>query len=327
MRYPKFLNSKSIIGITAPSAGVGRNISDYEKSLANIKRFFTNVIETPNVRVNEEVSSSPEERAIELNSLLTDKNVEAILCATGGDFLTDMLSYIDYELIRENPKWIMGSSDPAIMLYTITTICDIATIYGHNAHSFDSKNLHESQIYALNFLKGNVKAQNSYDKYEKNKSERVDGNYNLEEKVEWITNKDFDIQGRIIGGCIDCIKYILGTKYDKTKEFVEKYKNDGFIWYFDIFSMTAEDFYLTLWQMKEAGWFEYTKGVIVGRIKYPQTNTHMTYENALYKIFKNIPVVYNVDIGHVAPKMTIVNGSIAHIKCSNKKGQIEQFML
>ena len=327
MKYPKYLNNNSIIGITAPSSGVGGHIIDYEKSISNIKSNGFNIIETANVRVDNEVSSSAQERVVEFNSLISDSKIEAIMCATGGDFLTDMLPFVDYDLIRANPKWILGASDPTTLLYTITTICDIATIYGHNASSFDSSALHESQKYPLNLLKGEVRIQNSYSKYELDRDKRINGNYSLTEDVCWESYSDIDIKGRIIGGCIDCLKYLLGTKYDKTCEFVEKYKDDGIIWYFDIFSMTSEDFYLTLWQMKEAGWFKYTKLIIVGRVKYPTTYTSMTYKKALIEIFKEIPTIINADIGHIPPKMTVVNGSLAHVKYTNKKGTIEQFML
>ena len=52
----------------------------------------------------------------------------------------------------------------------------------------------------------------------------------------------------------------------------------------------------------------------------------MTYQNALKKVFRNIPMAFNADIGHVVPRITIINGSIAHIVCKNNKGKIEQIL-
>ena len=130
----------------------------------------------------------------------------------------------------------------------------------------------------------------------------------------------------MIGGCLDCLKYLPGTPYDYTENFVEKYKNDGIIWYFDIFNMSTEDVYLTLFQLRESSWFNDTKGVIVGRVCFQNSNTSMTYEEAFQKIFPNIPIIMDADIGHIPPKMTIINGSYAHINYSNGKGSIEQFL-
>ena len=89
--------------------------------------------------------------------------------------------------------------------------------------------------------------------------------------------------------------------------------------------MTTDDFYLTLFQMKEAGWFQYLKAIIVGRVAYPGGYTSMTYERAIQENFPGIPFILDADIGHVAPKMTLVNGSYAKITYQNKKGKIEQF--
>lgn len=324
MKYPKFLNSDSTIGITAPSAGVGKYSNDFDKSINNIKKYYKNIIETPNVRCEGEVSSKPNIRAKELQELFENEKVDMIMCATGGDFLTDMLPYINYEVIEKHPKWIMGASDPTNLLFTITINLDIATIYGHNAASFDSESLYESQKIALNYLCGNISKQNSYPKYENDKDHRINGNYNLDKEVYWLSDNRIDITGRLIGGCIDCLRYLPGTKYDKTTMFIEKYKEDGIIWYFDIFNMSAEDFYLTLFQLKEAGWFKYTKGIIIGRVFIPSSFTSMTYKRAVQEMLKDIPIILDADIGHVCPKMTLINGCLAHITCENGKGYIEQ---
>ena len=325
MKYPNFLKENDLVGITAPSAGVGKHIDDFDKSINNIKKNNYRIIETKSVRNNCEVSTNAKERVKELNELLINDEVKAIICATGGDFLFEIMPYLDSNLIKNNPKWIIGASDPTSLLYMITTNLDIATIYGFNAGSFDSTKLHESQKIALSFLKGEIKEQKSYSKYESNKDKRTSNNYFLDTPVNWESlNDDFNISGRLIGGCIDCLKYFPGTKYDKTKEFIDKYKDDGIIWYFDIFSMSAEDFYLTLLQFNEIGWFKYIKGVIVGRVAYPSNYTTMTYQKALKIIFNEIPLVFNADIGHVAPKMTLINGSIATVNVKNNKGIIYQ---
>ena len=324
MNYPNFLKNNSNIGITAPSAGIADELN-FDKSLSKFKDNGWNIIETDNVRVPKDVSSSAEERAKEFLDLEKDDKIDAIICATGGDFLSDMLPYIDLESIKD--KWVMGASDPTNLLYLITTSKDIATIYGSNAGSFDSKELFKSQKITLEFLKGNIISQESYDYYEINRDNRIDGNYNLEEKVYWKTiNGPVDIKGRLIGGCIDCLKYLPGTKFDYTKEFINRYKNDKIIWYFDVFSLTAEEFYLTLFQLMESGWFENIGGIIVGRVLFPKNYTSMTYENALKKVFGELPIIMDADIGHIAPKMTLINGSIVEVKCNNGKGIINTYL-
>jgi muramoyltetrapeptide carboxypeptidase LdcA involved in peptidoglycan recycling len=52
----------------------------------------------------------------------------------------------------------------------------------------------------------------------------------------------------------------------------------------------------------------------------------MTYEEAFQKIFGDIPIIMEADIGHVVPKMTIINVAIAHVTCKEGKGRIEQYL-
>ena len=327
MQYPKFLEKGNIIGITAPSQGVGDDIESFEKSLHTLKKEGYQIKETKSVRNKGMASASGKIRAQEFDSLITEKNVKIIMCASGGDFLVEMLPFVNWQHIKENPKWIMGYSDPTYLLYIITTKLDIATIYGCNAGSFDQTNLHECLKNNLKILSGNIVRQDSFSYYQKDWLENSDG-YHLTEKVYWETiNKEVDITGRIIGGCLDCLKDLIGTSYDYTKEFIEKYKKDGIIWYFDIFEPSAEVVYRTLFQMKEAGWFKYIKGIIVGRVAFPKHfNENFTYQEALKRMFPELPIIFNADIGHIPPKMTIINGSIAHITCKNGKGAIIQHL-
>lgn len=323
MIYPNFLKENDTIGITALSAGVGHKIEDYEKSINKLKENGFDIYETENVRVDGFVSSSDIERAKQFNQLILNKDINMILCATGGDFLIEVLPYIDWKNIENNPKFIMGYSDPTSLLYVITTSLDIATLYGNNAGSFDQNDLHESLKNSIEIIKGNLVEQNSFDLYEREKLEEIHS-YNLTEKVFWenFNCNEIEISGRIIGGCLDCIRNIIGTKYDNTSNFIEKYKEDGIIWYFDIFNISSEDLTGLLFQMKEKGYFNNTKGIIFGRVAYPNENV-VTYQEAIQRIIKNIPVVFNADIGHVAPKMTIINGAIAKIKSKDGKGSIK----
>ena len=318
MIYPKFIKKGETIGITAGSAGVRNKIESDEKAIRSLSNEGYNIIETSNVRVNNKISSDKKIRAEELKKLYKDNRVKLIMCASGGDFCYEMLPYIDCEIIKNNLKWIVGYSDPTSILYMITTNLDIATIYGVNAGSFDQSKLHKSLENNLKIIQGNLIKQESFDLYELNRDENIDG-YNLTEKVIWNNiNGNFNVKGRCIGGCLDVIKNIIGTPYDGTKKFI-----DGFVWYFDIFALRSEEVYLTLLQMKYAGYFKYCKAVLVGRVLFPNSFIDMSYEEALKKVFIDIPVCMNMDIGHVAPKMTLINGAIINVESIDGKGNIK----
>ena len=320
MIFPKYLDDNGTIGITACSAGVLIKIEKYEKSISNVKKQGFHIIETPNVRTDGVVSSDKVTRARELESLFINTNADIVAIASGGDFLYDMLTEVDFSILTNNVKWLAGSSDPTSLLYILTTNYDIATVYSPcNMSGFNEDNLHESYLNYFKILKGNLVKQNRYPFRE---GESFSDEMNTPN--EWINiNGDVDEKGILIGGCIEVLKDIIGTKFDKTNEFLEKYKDDGFIWYFDVFSMTSEGLYNTLLQFKNAGWFKYTNAVVIGKVCFPNTFTDMKYEDAIKNSLEDVKCIFNFDIGHVKPSFTMINGMKARVVSNIEEGYLE----
>lgn len=332
MKYPQFIKEKNCIGVPAPSAGA-QETKDQNK-MNNAKRnleklgykiqFSNNLFKCEKGR-----SASKEKRAQEINDMFKNKDIDMILCASGGDFLIEILPYINFDLIKENPKFVAGFSDPTGLLYPITTKYDVATIYGHNFGSLGMENYHQSQKDFLEIIKGNLIEQNSYELYEKDYRETITGleSYNLTEKVYWHTldKKEVHLTGRIIGGCMDIISELAGTKYDGINEFNEKYKNDGIIWYFDNCELSKEETIRTLWKMNELNYFKYTKGIIFGRFGTDVSFYDYDVESCLKDSVLNelnIPIIYDADISHKSPCLTIINGAIANIDVKQGKAII-----
>lgn len=324
MIYPKFLKNGDTVGICAPSAGIGEeDFPEFDRSLFHLELEGYRIKETASVRSGLAESAPPEVRGAELNELIGDGDVNAVICATGGDFLISMLRYVDFDALRENPKWIQGYSDPTSLLYTVTTKLDIATIYGVNAGGFWMDRLHSSLSDGLRLLRGDIPVQNSFTFYEGNRSGR-DGGYNLDSKVRWeCPNGDFKVKGRLLGGCMDCLCDVLGTSYDGTADFIDRYYEDGVIWYFDVFAMKSETVHNTLFRMKDMGLFRNAEGFIFGRVCFPGSFTGMSYPEAALKILGDAPVVFEADVGHVPPKMTIINGALAELECTDGKGTLK----
>ena len=326
MRYPSTIKSEQKLGITAPSNGVGDDLESFDKSLNQLKKAGYEITETENVRSLECPSSSAIQRAKEFMELWKDENVGFILSASGGDFLEEMLPYLDWETIENAPKWVQGYSDNTGILFPLTTRFDIPTIYGPNAGGYDMTTLHASLETSIQFMKGNFMDQQSYERYQKGWGDGVDG-YDLNTPVQYeLPNGPIDVTGRILGGCLDILQFLKGTPYEDVKGFIKRHREDGIVWYFDIFAMKAEDVAHTLWSMKAAGWFENTKAIIVGRVCFPSTMMEMSYEDAFLRVFgEQMPLVTQVDVGHVKPMWTMVNGAMCHLQCKDGRGAIKQW--
>ena len=332
MKYPKFLKEKNKIGVPAPSDGA------YDEFKVNkfkhAKKYFEDnnydlVLSNNLYKSVMARSSDPITRAKEVNEMFKDKDIDFIICACGGEFLVEILPYIDFNIIKENPKFIAGFSDSTALLFPITTKLDIATIYGNNFSSFGEEEFYKCHYDFLDIIKGNLIELESYPLYEEERKKKKTGleGLNPTEKVEWKTldGKEVKTKGRIIGGCFDIISSLIGTNYDGISEFNEKYKDDGIIWYFDNCEITMEEVIRTLWKMNEFNYFKYTKAIIFGRFGIELTNLGYTVKKCLEDSVLNklnIPIIYDADISHKGPTLPIINGAIAHIECSNKKGKI-----
>ena len=263
------------------------------------------------------------------NEIIRNPQNKVLIAAKGGNFLNEMLEYVDYEYIRGNPIWFQGYSDNTGLIHTLTTKCNIASIYGSNFSEFGMECWHSSVENNLSLLEGKSIIQTSFDKYQKEFKDRVTGleGYENDCDVLWKSKKsNINISGRMLGGCLDVLLFLQGTKYDGTLEFINKYKEDGIIWYLESFDTTGENLMMFLWQLKEIGWFKYSKGFLFGRPLFYKNFTDTTYEEAVnYAIGDlDVPIIFDCDFGHLGPRMTIVNGGLCKIKYKDGIGKIER---
>ena len=320
MIYPAFLQENDVIGICAPSAGVGRKLDAYEESKEVIRQRGYRLKETASVSRNSVRSTGARKRGKELDELVCDEDVKLVLCAAGGDFMLEMVPYIDLEHIRENPKWMCGASDPTNLLFTVTTALDIATFYGFNGAGFTFEKYRPQDVF-FDYIIGDIRMQKSYRKF--NSFLDTINDVKNHQEVKWIAKEDLKISGRCIGGCLECIDKLIGTKYDHVKEFIDKYQEDGIVWYLDIFNKSSYEFYLSLLQYKYAGWFDHCKGVLIGRPAFPNVeDPKLDYIKAAGKALGKIPHICEMDIGHTDPAMTMINGALIDVTYSDGKGKI-----
>ena len=332
MIIPEFLKQGDSIGVTATSDGVSDPLDKvrFENGKQQLERRGFKVKFTGNVFTADEKgrSSTGAERGRQLNELIADDDVKTVVAAKGGNFLNEMLPYIDFERWVSAPKWFQGYSDNTGLIHTLTTKYDMAAVYGSNFGEFGMESWHGSVENNLRVLSGGCREQHSFDRYQKEMSERITGleGYLEDTPVRWKTagtgNDGLDkvkIRGRLLGGCLDVLIFLQGTKYDNTPEYIRKYKEDGVLWYLESFDMSGESLMMFLWQLKEIGWFRYSSGFIFGRPLFYKDYTNTDYEEAvLYALGDlGVPVILDCDFGHRGPRMTVINGALAEVECEN----------
>ncbi len=332
MIYPEFLKEHDTIALIAPSDGITDKIKQQrmKSAIKNMKNKNYNIIESPYLYQSKiGRSTTKEKRAEEIMNALENPNIKMLWCVTGGDFLVECLPLLDFSVIKKNPKWIQGYSDPTGLLFLITTHTNIATIYGYNFGTFGMNPWHDTLTNNVKFLEGAAIIQKSQSRYESEPFSYITGTetFQLREKVEWKvlnSQNNVTLDGRLLGGCLDVLLNIVGTSYDVTKQFIKQYK-EGIIWYFDCCELSSEALIRGLWQLKEAGWFSNAKGFIFGRPMVKTSYYHISFEDAVLESLKEfgVPIIVGADLGHVPPVLTFVNGAFAHLYINDEEATME----
>ena len=332
MKFPKFIKPMDKIAFVAPS--YGGVIEPYntrtEKSKEVLENLGYKVEYGPNC-FHEVIgrSNTPEKCGEEINYYFNDKDTKALLSVGGGELMCEDIPHIDFNIIRNNPKWYMGYSDNTNLTFLITTNCDVATIYGPHAPCFGITPWHDYLKDAYGLLTGQKLKVKTYGMWEKeNNNEDPLAQLNLTEPtiLKSIPDDNLTFKGRLIGGCMDVLPFFLGTKYDHTLDFIEKYKDDGIIWFMEACDLHSMAIRRTIFQLDLAGWFKYVKGFVFGRpLNGREDYAGLNQYDAVMEIIKkyNVPVVFDCDLGHLQPSMPLITGSIATVTKQGNELEIE----
>ncbi len=337
MRYPKFLKKNGVIGLCAPSFGLSSEpyLTRAKTAISIFNDLGYKVIAGCNAYKEDEIgaSSSALNRAKELMEMYSDSSIDVLVSCGGGERMIEILSYLDFDLLaKKEPKWFMGFSDNTNFTFYLTTLADVASIYGQCFPSFGRIPWHESCNDAIEVIKGKCDIH-SYKMYEPfdTKEDSPTSPYKCSKKVciEHLTKQEeINVSGRLIGGCLDVLVNGVGTKFDKVKEFSEKYRKDGIIFYLEACELNSFAILRSLWQLKNAGWFNNTKAFIFGRSMLENEYMGLTPQKAIMDVLSdlNVPIIYGADIGHLPPTMAIINGCYATIRSKDNYLTIKQEM-
>lgn len=318
MKFPRHLSKGDTIGVTGPSAGVteATDRARFRNARARLEERGYCVVETPDTYTcDEQGRSAPaEQRVEEFNSLMEDPSVAAVYAASGGDYEFEMLPLMDWDAVESNPKWFQGYSDNTTLLFKITAEHDVATVYGGNYGDFGMEPWHPSVEQGLEFLEGTRVSQRSFPRHAEGFADRVTGLEPFREDADtvWLSpSGDVRFSGRLIGGCMDVVDWFVRYGTADARPFVEAYGGDGVVWYLETYDMTEERIRGMLRRMRELGWTDGCTGFVFGRpLFYHGESSYVDVVSAELSDM-GVPLVFDADVGHKAPRMTFINGALA----------------
>ena len=330
IRYPKALKKDQVIGVTALSSGVASELHHLLRKAAHQferRGYAVNLGET--VWTSEKLTSAPKEiRVAEFMEMMMDDEVKVIIPPWGGEILVEILPSLDFDKLQ--PKWLIGYSDTSTLLLSMTLLTGIATMHGTNFIDLRSDEwdpVTSKFLEVLTASKGAEIIQQSSERYQSEWQHFAPPDpyvFKLDMDTEWKTigGQSVQFEGRILSGCIDTIRHLVGTPYGDVKAFRDTFiPGEKIVWALENCEMDAPDFYRSILQLYNAGWFDCAAGIIFGRTSAGIAKDGFTDIDAMERLanLTGIPVVYDADIGHMPPQMSFVNGAYAEVNVDDGK--------
>lgn len=336
MIKPQMLKQGDTIGLVSPSSPLAAMLPyRVEKGIETLKSMGFNVVVADNaLNRRDHAAGTPEERAADLHAMFANPEIKAIICFIGGFHSNQVLKHLDFELIRKHPKIFMGFSDISVLHLALNTQADLVTFYGpavltQFAEAFGI------YPYTVNSFKQVVMSPEPV-------GQILPSSEWTDELLNWFTKADLErprnmkpnsgykwlkagtCTGEITGGCITSILHLRGTKYWPDCK--------GKIFFWELPESSADitkgeppariDAHLT--DLELSGVFEQCAGMLIGR---PKSYTDEQVKQ-LEEIIKertegyNFPILFNIDIGHTDPIMTLPIGVKARLDSQSNTFEI-----
>ena len=338
VRYPAPLRPGDRIGVTAPSSGVDdRRRGRLDFAVEWLRRRGYDVVVGDCMDGSGIVSAPARDRARELTEMLVDPKIRAVIPPWGGETAIDLLPLLDFATIgAADPTWFVGFSDTSTLLTPLTLLTGVATIHGNNLMDspyrvpppllswLDVARLPSGTSFTQ--ASPGVRRTGPWDDWTavpavtEHPYERTEGWVRLDDG-----RNDVDVTGRMIGGCIETMCNLAGTAYADIPKFVGEYAGEGLIIYVEAAEDGAATICRNLHGMRLAGFFTGARAVMVGRTNAPD-HPGMTQHEAVLDALEclDVPIVAEVDVGHVPPYMPIVNGALGRLRHGDEAHELSQ---
>jgi muramoyltetrapeptide carboxypeptidase LdcA involved in peptidoglycan recycling len=316
IRFPAPLRPGDRVGVTSPSMGV----APWERTMLGhaveaVRGRGYEVIIGRCMDGTSHVSAPATDRAAELMTMLTDPSIRAVVPPRGGETAIDLLPRLDWDAIAAaEPTWFVGFSDISTLILPATLRTGLATIHSNNLMNTP----YRAGGSALTWLDVVARPRGaSFTQVagaDDGPWERLDGGGGA-----------VDVTGRLIGGCLETVRHLVGTPYGDAARFCGEHSPEGLIVYLEAAGDDAFAVCRSLHGMRLAGLFTQARAVLVARTIAPDGRT-MTQREAVLDALGGlgVPIIAEVGCGHVPPYLPIVNGALGRLRFDTQAASLTQ---
>jgi len=299
--FPEKIKKGDTVALIAPAGNL--SAEKLQKAIDNIERMGCKPIYRDDILASYGYLAGNDQRRIdELHQMVANTNVKAIFCARGGYGLTRILGRIDYELIRQNPKPIVGYSDVTALINSIFQKTGLIGFHSPVASATITQFAHSGWQQVLFEGKSNIliEAKSNDDSIE---------NY---ETVYSICGGK--VEGWLAGGNLSLIAAMVGTEFEIDFD-------DKIVLIEDV----GEEPYRIdrmLTQLLESGSLDMAKGIVCGRFSgcHPsEPERSLTLKEVLTDRLSvlEIPVFVGLPFGHIDDNFTLPIGALAEMNADD----------
>jgi muramoyltetrapeptide carboxypeptidase len=279
-KIPPYLKPGDTIGITSPASYI--SMLDIQPSVQLMQSWGFKVETGKTIGAKDfSLGGTDKERTADLQRMLDDPNIKAIMCARGGYGLVRIIDKLDFTKFKANPKWIIGFSDITVLHTHINSNYGIATIHSKMCNSFPKDWLLAKPIQIETILSIRQVLTGEDVKYT-----APPVSYNRPGKIE----------GVLVGGNLSLIETLAGSNSDL--------KTDDAILFVED---THEELYSIdrmFWNLKRSGKLDKLKGLIIGGFSLKEETPGEEFGRTVYEIVTekikeyDYPVSFDFPVGH-----------------------------
>lgn len=300
MKFPQALRSGDKIGIISTARKISRE--DLQPALDSLVEWGLKPVIGKNLFASDhQYAGTDAQRTADLQSMIDDPQIRAILCARGGYGTLRIIDEVDLRGLKKDPKWIVGFSD----VTTLTMACynrGIATIHGPMAISWNGKTGDEnSREYLRMMLFGDLPAYSATP---------------LNHEVV----RTGSGEGRLIGGNLSMLSQLIGTPTDfNTKGCVLFLEDlDEYLYHLDRMVV----------HLRRAGKFDGLAGLIVGGftdLRDNDTPFGKTYREIIFEAVagQDFPVAFDFPVGHSPLNYPLIHGAKVRLEVSHTRAELK----
>ena len=302
---PRRLNKGDTVGLIAPAGYITQK--DLDESIKNLDKLGLKAYYTDNIlERNGYLGGSDEHRSVDLNNMFSNDKVDGIMCARGGSGCNRILPMIDYDVIKSNPKVLVGYSDITALHNAIFRKTGLVTFHGPVATStFNDFSNH-------NFINTVMEPKSEF-------TFTPSDDYRKGEDFEIYTIREGKAEGELIGGNLRIVVTLPGTPYDV--DFRDK------ILYLEEVDEKPYRIDRMLTELILAGKLQQVAGIALGVFrkcdkKVGSQRGERTFSlkevlfDRLYEL--GVPVIYGLSFGHIENKYTLPFGIKAKLDVMNQ---------